>query len=67
VAARHDDQCRRRPAVPYREGQQYVGDLSSNFTLWDASRKRLEQKLGHQLHRLKSQPGRYLVAEAAIW
>src|SRR5258706_10223944 len=48
--------------TPYREGQQYV-DLDQYFKLWDASRKRLEEKLGHKLT-LEIEPGRYLVAES---
>jgi diaminopimelate decarboxylase len=48
--------------TPYREGQQYV-DLDRYFKLWDASRKRLEEKFGHKLT-LEIEPGRYLVAES---
>jgi diaminopimelate decarboxylase len=48
--------------TPYREGQQYV-DLDQYFKLWDASRNRLEEKLGHKLT-LEIEPGRYLVAES---
>jgi len=48
--------------VPYHSRQSYV-DLDQYFSLWDASRKRLEQKLGHAL-RLEIEPGRYLVAES---
>jgi len=48
--------------TPYREGQQYV-DLGQYFKLWDASRKRLEEKFGHKLT-LEIEPGRYLVAES---
>jgi diaminopimelate decarboxylase len=48
--------------TPYREGQTYV-DLDQYFKLWDASRKRLEEKFGHKLT-LEIEPGRYLVAES---
>jgi len=48
--------------VPYRAGETYV-DLDAYFKLWDATRKRLEQKFGHAL-RLEIEPGRYLVAES---
>ncbi|MEQ1829027.1 MAG: diaminopimelate decarboxylase, partial [Pirellula sp.] len=48
--------------VPYRQGQTYV-DLDRYYTLWDATRKRLEQSFGHPL-RLEIEPGRYLVAES---
>jgi len=48
--------------VPYRETQSYV-DLNQYFQLWDAARKRIEQKLGHKVT-LELEPGRYLVAEA---
>jgi diaminopimelate decarboxylase len=48
--------------VPYREGDEYV-DLEAYFKLWDATRKRLEEALGHKL-RLEIEPGRYLVAES---
>ena len=48
--------------VPYKALQTYV-DLPRYFSLWDATRKRLEEKLGHQLT-LEIEPGRYLVAES---
>ena len=34
--------------VPYRAGQDYV-DLAQYYSLWDATRKRLESKFGHAL------------------
>ncbi len=49
-------------SVPYREDQSYV-DLDAYFRLWDAVRKRLEDKFGHALS-LEIEPGRYLVAES---
>ena len=48
--------------TPYREGQTYV-DLNQYFRLWDATRKRLEEKFGHKIS-LEIEPGRYLVAES---
>lgn len=50
--------------VPYREGQSYV-DLEQYYSLWDQSRKRLEQRFGHPLS-LEIEPGRYLVAESGF-
>lgn len=48
--------------IPYNEKQSYV-DLDKYFELWDATRRRLEQKFGHKIT-LEIEPGRYLVAEA---
>ena len=48
--------------VPYRVGQTYV-DLDQYYSLWDATRKRLETAFGHALS-LEIEPGRYLVAES---
>ncbi len=48
--------------VPYRANQEYV-DLEQYFQLWDATRKRIETKLGHAVS-LELEPGRYLVAES---
>ena len=48
--------------IPYQEGDTVV-DLDAYFKLWDATRKRLEDKFGHKVH-LEIEPGRYLVAEA---
>jgi diaminopimelate decarboxylase len=50
--------------VPYKESQTYV-DLPHYYQLWDATRKRLEEKLGHKLT-LELEPGRYLVAESGF-
>ncbi|MBU4271426.1 MAG: diaminopimelate decarboxylase [Planctomycetes bacterium] len=49
------------PAV-YRPTDSPV-DPAAYFTLWDAARKRLEQRFGHPL-RLEIEPGRYLTAES---
>ena len=48
--------------IPYHSKQTYV-DLAEYFRLWDATRKRLEERLGHKLT-LEIEPGRYLVAES---
>ncbi|MGE3776476.1 MAG: diaminopimelate decarboxylase [Pirellulaceae bacterium] len=48
--------------IPYNESQSYV-DLDRYFELWDATRKRLEQRFGHAIS-LEIEPGRYLSAEA---
>jgi diaminopimelate decarboxylase len=48
--------------IPYREGEGYV-DLAAYFKLWDDTRRRLADHLGHKLH-LEIEPGRYLVAES---
>jgi diaminopimelate decarboxylase len=48
--------------VPYKVGQTYV-DLDKYFEIWDATRKRLEEKFGHKLS-LEIEPGRYLIAES---
>jgi diaminopimelate decarboxylase len=50
--------------IPYREGETYV-DVGAYFKLWDATRKRLEDALGHKV-RLEIEPGRYLVAESGF-
>lgn len=50
--------------VPYRQGQTYV-DLAQYYSLWDASRKKLEGVFGHPL-KLEIEPGRYLVAESGF-
>ncbi len=48
--------------VVYRPGEDYV-DLDAYYALWNATRKRLEEKFGHAV-RLEIEPGRYLVAES---
>ena len=48
--------------IPYHSQQTYV-DLDQYFELWDATRRRLEERLGHKLS-LEIEPGRYLVAES---
>ncbi len=48
--------------VPYRAEEKHA-DLGGYFQLWDASRKRLEDRFGHRI-RLEIEPGRYLTAES---
>jgi diaminopimelate decarboxylase len=48
--------------TPYREGDEPV-DLAAYFALWDETRNRLAEKVGHSLT-LELEPGRYLVAES---
>ena len=51
-------------SIPYQAGQPVL-DTAHYFSLWDATRKQLEQQLGHALA-LEIEPGRYLVAEAGV-
>lgn len=48
--------------VPYRPHETHA-DLSGYFQLWDATRRRLEDRFGHRV-RLEIEPGRYLTAES---
>jgi diaminopimelate decarboxylase len=48
--------------VPYRPGEQRV-DLGQYFELWDATRRRLQEALGHAIA-LEIEPGRYIAAES---
>lgn len=48
----------------YKEADVYV-DIAKYHSLWDASRKRLEDAFGHRV-RLEIEPGRYLVAESGF-
>jgi len=48
--------------VPYKPGEVHA-DLSGYFALWDATRRRLEDRFGHRI-RLEIEPGRYLTAES---
>ena len=48
--------------VPYKPGEVHA-DLGGYFTLWDATRAKLEQQFGHRI-RLEIEPGRYLTAES---
>lgn len=48
--------------VPYKSDESFL-DIAQYYQLWNASRKRMVQSLGHPV-RLEIEPGRYLVAEA---
>jgi len=48
--------------IVYSESDSYV-DLNEYFRLWDQTRKRLEERAGHEI-RLEIEPGRYVVAES---
>lgn len=50
--------------VPYRVGQSYV-DIDQYYSLWDATRQRLQNEFGHAIQ-LEIEPGRYLVAESGF-
>lgn len=50
--------------IPYRENETRI-DIGQYFALWDATRKRLEDRFGHAV-RLEIEPGRYIVAEAGF-
>ena len=50
--------------VPYKPGEVHA-DLGGYFQLWDALRKRLEDRFGHRI-RLEIEPGRYLTAESGF-
>ncbi len=50
--------------VPYREDEPRI-DLQAYYQLWDATRTRLAEQLGHPI-RLEIEPGRYLVAESGF-
>ena len=49
-------------SVPYRPGEESM-DLAACFAVYDAARRRLQERLGHPL-RLEIEPGRYLLAES---
>jgi len=51
-------------SIPYRDGEPRI-DCDHYFDQWDAARKRIEQRLGHEV-RLEIEPGRFLVAEAGV-
>ncbi len=50
--------------IPYTEDDTYI-DLGKYFQLWNAVRKRLEAKFGHDVS-LEIEPGRFLTAEAGV-
>ena len=50
--------------IPYQQGDERI-DLPKYYEIWDASRQRLEEQLGHPLS-LEIEPGRYLTAESGF-
>jgi diaminopimelate decarboxylase len=50
--------------IPYRTGDAPM-DVGAYFQLWNAARRRIEQRLGHAVQ-LEVEPGRYLVAESGL-
>lgn len=50
--------------VPYSADQTYV-DLEQYYSLWNATRNRLQDEFGHAVE-LEIEPGRYLVAESGF-
>ena len=50
--------------IPYQQGDERI-DLAKYYEIWDASRQRLEEQLGHPLS-LEIEPGRYLTAESGF-
>jgi diaminopimelate decarboxylase len=51
-------------SIPYRATDRPV-DTAHYFSLWDAARKDIEQRVGHPV-KLELEPGRYLVAESGV-
>jgi len=51
-------------SIPYRATDRAV-DTAHYFSLWDAARKEIEQRVGHPI-KLEIEPGRYLVAESGV-
>jgi diaminopimelate decarboxylase len=51
-------------SIPYRAGDSSI-DTAHYFSLWDAARRQIAQRLGRPVH-LELEPGRYLVAEAGV-
>jgi len=51
-------------SIPYRRGDGAV-DTVHYFSLWDAARREIEQRVGHPV-KLEIEPGRYLVAESGV-
>ena len=48
--------------TPYKDDDTSI-DVDKYYELWDATRKRLEDRFGHKIH-LEVEPGRYLSAES---
>ncbi len=51
-------------SIPYRTTDRAV-DTAHYFSLWDAARREIEQRVGHPV-KLEIEPGRYLVAESGV-
>ena len=51
-------------SIPYQAGEPQI-DTAHYFSLWDATRNTVAQKLGHTVT-LEIEPGRYLVAESGV-
>jgi diaminopimelate decarboxylase len=51
-------------SIPYQAGEPQI-DTAHYFSLWDATRNTVAQKLGHAVT-LEIEPGRYLVAESGV-
>ena len=50
--------------TPYHQDDEPI-DIASYFSIWDDSRQRLQQQLGHDLS-LEIEPGRFLTAESGF-
>ena len=48
--------------TPYHDGETFM-DVNAFYQVWDAARKRIEQRLGRKVT-LEVEPGRYLAAES---
>lgn len=48
--------------IAYKEGESQI-DIARYFNLWDETRNRISEKLGHRVN-LEIEPGRYVSAEA---
>jgi diaminopimelate decarboxylase len=51
--------------VSYKRGEQNNMDLEKYYNMWDSSRKRISNIVGHAVQ-LEVEPGRYLVAESCV-
>ena len=51
-------------SIPYQAGEPSI-DTAHYFSMWDAARQTIAQKLGHPVT-LELEPGRYLVAESGV-
>jgi diaminopimelate decarboxylase len=51
--------------VSYKRGERNSMDLGKYYDMWDASRKRISEGIGHYLQ-LEVEPGRYIMAESCV-